>query len=91
MLDRILHGFVGDFLLEQLTQVIHMPTGTADVKALRGALMAAVSDDERLSTIEVLQKYPTQEIWVDGNRLMDLWNPIQRVIDSVKKFGTTHQ
>jgi hypothetical protein len=86
MLDRILHGFVGNFLLDQLTQVIHTPTGTADVQALRGALMASVSDDERLSTIEVLQKYPTQEIWVDGNRLANLLNPIQRVMDSVKRL-----
>jgi hypothetical protein len=77
---------VGNFLLDQLTQVIHTPTGTADVQALRGALMASVSDDERLSTIEVLQKYPTQEIWVDGNRLANLLNPIQRVMDSVKRL-----
>jgi hypothetical protein len=88
-LDRILHGFVGDLLLDQLTQVIHTPTGTANNEALRGALMASVSDDKRLSTIEVLQKYPTQEIWVDGNRLVSLLNPIQRVVNSVKKLGAS--
>lgn len=38
----------------------------ANAKALRGALIAAASDDNKVSLLEVLDNYPTRQVYVDG-------------------------
>ncbi|GAA6615977.1 alpha/beta hydrolase [Scytonema sp. NUACC26] len=69
ILDKILNSQVGNAALDQLSQVIHTPSGKADRQALRSALILSANKDEKITLIEIIQNYPTSEVEVDGDRL----------------------
>lgn len=71
-LDKTLNNLLGEFLLYQVGQVVHTPSNTANIQALRAAGIASVVRDNRLSLLEVLQRYPTQQVYVNGAQLARL-------------------
>lgn len=71
-LDQTLNNLLGEFLLYQIGQVVHTPSNTANIQALRSASIASVTGDNRLSLLEVLQRYPTQQVHLNGLRLARL-------------------
>jgi len=75
-LDRVLNSVVGNLALEQLSQYIYTSSRTADKEAMRAALVLAASEDNSISIIEIAQNYPTQEVYVDGNRLSETYAQI---------------
>jgi hypothetical protein len=86
LMDRLLNSSMGEFVLEQLTQYIHTPSRTADSAAMRSALTLAASDDGEISLLEVLQKYPTKEIHVDGNGLGNAYEQLQVLQGNVENM-----
>lgn len=70
VLDRALNNVVGERVLDEVGGTIHTSTNTANRQALRSALVLSASDDGKLSLIEAIQKYPTQEVEVEGERLV---------------------
>lgn len=73
VLDRLLNSFVGGFLLEQVSQTVHTPSDQANHQALRAALVLSSAKDNRLSLMEVIQNYPTNEVEVEGERLLNAY------------------
>lgn len=73
LLDRGLNNPVGNLLLDQIGQAIYPPSGEANRQAMRAALVLSASDDSRISLIEVIENYPTQQVVVDGDRLQDAY------------------
>jgi Alpha/beta hydrolase of unknown function (DUF1400) len=71
-LDRALNSPGGNFLLDQIGAVIHPPAKVASRQALRAALVLSVSQDRKISLIEVIQNYPTPEVEVEGERILKL-------------------
>ena len=63
---NILNSAPGKFLLGETSKVVHSKSKRANVQALRGSLVQSASDDNRVSLLEVLQNYPTQQVYVDG-------------------------
>ena len=78
-LDRLLNSPVGDVILGQLSNYIHSPGRTADLPAMRSALVASAAQDNQISLIEVIQNYPTGAIVVEGDRLADAANTLKRL------------
>ncbi|GAB4364442.1 MAG: hypothetical protein Kow00121_00110 [Elainellaceae cyanobacterium] len=76
-LDQILNSFMGDTMLDQVSNYIHTPSDRANREAMRSALVLSASDDNRVSLLEVIQKYPTQEVHVDGDRIVTAYRQIQ--------------
>lgn len=76
LLDRILNSPVGNLALGQMTQAIYTPSREADQAAMRSALILSASGDNRVSLIEVIQNYPTQQVYVDGNRLVAAYQQV---------------
>lgn len=72
MLDRMLNTEGGEYILSELTQVVHTPSQGADIPALRSAVVMAASDDQKISVLELLQKYPTQQVYINGGNLIQL-------------------
>ena len=56
----LLNTAPGEYVLSQTSNVVSSKSERANVKALRGALVASASDDNIISLIEVLENYPTQ-------------------------------
>lgn len=77
LLDRILNSPIGNVAIDGVSEAVHTPSRQADRQAMRSALILSASDDSRISLIEVIQNYPTEEVHVDGDRLADAYRQIQ--------------
>lgn len=83
LLSQILNSSPGEFLLDGVSQVIRTPSGTASRQSLRAALVGSALSDGEIQLIEVLENYPTQEVYVDGDRLDQIYNQINQVVGSL--------
>jgi hypothetical protein len=77
-LDKTLNNLLGEFLLYQVGQVLHPPSNIAKIQALRAASILSVTNDNRLSLLEVLQRYPTPQVHLNGLRLARLGGNVAR-------------
>lgn len=84
LLDRILNSPVGEVLLDQMGQAIQTPKGGAERQALRSALVLSASEDGELSILEVLQKYPTAEVVLDGDRVEGAYRQLNDLAERLK-------
>lgn len=79
LLDRLLNSSIGNLILDEVSQVIHTPSGRADRQALRAALVVSASRNGDISLIETIQNYPTQEVQVEGDRLESAYRQLRRL------------
>jgi hypothetical protein len=70
LLSRVLNSQAGEGLLDQVSQVVHTPSGQSDHQALRSALILSAAEDGKITLIEAMQNYPTSEVQVEGKRLV---------------------
>jgi hypothetical protein len=82
-LDEVLNSAPGEIILDRLGEFVHTPSGEANRQALRSALVLSAREDDRISLIEILQNYPTQEVHVNGNRLASAYRQIQAIQTSI--------
>ena len=82
----LLNTAPGEFALSQTGQVVSAKSERANVKALRGALIASASDDNLISLIELLEKYPTEEVYVDGKVLSQVQRDLAGFINETNKI-----
>ena len=66
LIYQLLNTAPGEFLLSQTSDVVSSKSERADVVALRGALIASASNDNVISLIELLENYPTQQVYING-------------------------
>lgn len=81
LLDRVLNSWVGNTALDQISQAIHTPSNQANRQALRAAITLSANPDGKLTLMEVLQNYPTQEVEVEGDRLVGAFRQLSRLSD----------
>ncbi len=78
----------GEYVLAQTSNIVNSDSERANVKALRGALIAAASDDNQISLLELLHHYPTKRVYVNGKSLSkvrrNLWNFIEQISKSLQ-------
>ena len=86
MLDRALNNPLGDWALDQISPAIHTQSGEGDRQAFRAALVLSASDDGQVSLIELIETYPTQEIYVEGDRLADAYEDIVNLRDRIEEW-----
>jgi hypothetical protein len=85
-LDRGLNNPLGEALLDELGTAIHTPTGAANRQALRSALIMSASDDGQVSLLEIIQKYPTQDVQVEGDRVLSAYNRLSKFDGQIRKI-----
>lgn len=69
LISDLLNTAPGEYALSQTSSVVSSKSQRADVTALRGALISAASDDNSISLIELLESYPTQQVYINGRIL----------------------
>lgn len=79
-LYQVLKTPVGEGLLDQVSQVVHTPSNRANRESLRGALVSSALPDGNITLIEVLQNYPTPDVYVEGERLVEVMQDIRKVL-----------
>lgn len=85
-LDRFLNSPLGEVALRQLSDYIHTPSRTADVQAMRAALVLSASEDNRISLIEVVQNYPTGGVVVEGDRIAEAAELLNTLQGGIQNF-----
>jgi hypothetical protein len=76
LLDRTLNSKLGEIVLDELGQVIRTPSGTANQEALRKALVLSASSDNQITLLETIKNYPTSEVYVEGDRLVEAYGKL---------------
>lgn len=84
ILDEALNSLLGEYLLFQVGQVIHTRSRRANIQALRSALVLSAIGDNRISLLEFLQKYPNQQIYVNGVRLARIGRLANRGVEGLE-------
>ncbi|MGJ3247037.1 MAG: alpha/beta hydrolase [Elainellaceae cyanobacterium] len=74
VVDHMLNSSLGERVLSYLGHIVHTPSRQANVQALRSAIVLSAQNDGRLSLLELLQHYPSDEIYVDINQLVRFLN-----------------
>ena len=77
-LDRLLNSHMGELLLDQISLAVHTPSHQASRQALRSALILSASDDGQITLMETIQRYPTQQVHVQGDLLQHAYNQLIR-------------
>jgi hypothetical protein len=86
-LYRVLNSLPGEILLDQVGEIIRTPSGKASRESLRAALVGSALPDEKIALIEVIEKYPTSEVYLEGDRLVNAYNLIRRALDITSRLG----
>ncbi len=86
ILYRVLNTPVGEVLLDQISQVIHTPDNIANRQSLRSALVSSAMNDGKITLIETLQNYPTQQVHVEGDRLAEAYNQLNQLARRLPRF-----
>ncbi|KAB8332821.1 alpha/beta hydrolase [Scytonema tolypothrichoides VB-61278] len=77
---------IGEFLVDQIGQTIHTPSSEANPQALRSALVLSASKDNKLSLIEIIQNYPTPEVYVEGERLVRTYEQLSLLAERLQNL-----
>ena len=76
LLERTLNSKLGEMVLDEVGQVIQTPSGTANQEALRKALVLSASSDNQITLLETIKNYPTSEVYVEGDRLVEAYGKL---------------
>lgn len=76
VLDRTLNSQVGEIVLDEVGQVIRTPSGSENREALRTALVQSAANDNEITLIEAMKNYPTTEVYVEGDRLVEAYTKL---------------
>jgi Alpha/beta hydrolase of unknown function (DUF1400) len=83
--SKVLNSLPGEFLLDGLSDIIRTPSGKASRQSLRAALVKSALPDGDIKLIEVLENYPTSEVHIEGDRLVEVYNQINGVLGNLSQ------
>jgi hypothetical protein len=86
-LDWVLNTSLGENALDRVGEAIHPESDTANREALRSALVLSASDDNQITLLEVLQNYPTNEVYIDVETLVDAYRHLQGISDQLEELS----
>jgi hypothetical protein len=82
----LLNTAPGEYVLSQTGTILGSKSERANITALRGALVAAASDDNLISLMELIEQYPTEEVYVDGKILSKAQQDLGDFINQTNKI-----
>lgn len=91
VLDLALNSPPGEWVLDRVSETIHPASGEAGRLALRSALIGSAATDDEITLLEVMQTYPSPEIVVQGDRLLETYNRLNDVLEPLKELAEIFQ
>ncbi|BAZ44124.1 salt-induced periplasmic protein [Chondrocystis sp. NIES-4102] len=82
----LLNTAPGEYVLSQTSQVVNSKSERANVKALRGAIVASTSDDNLVSLLELLENYPTKEVYINSKVLAKANRNLSQFIQQINRY-----
>lgn len=85
LIDRVTYSLPGEFILYKAGETIHTSSRQAGVQALRATLLLSTSQDNRISLIEILENYPTPDMYIDGLSLQRFGRDVGGIASDVTR------
>jgi TRAP-type C4-dicarboxylate transport system permease large subunit len=79
-----LYSKTGETVADSIGMVITTRSGYESDKALRAAIILAAADDGRISFLEVLQKYPTSDIYIQVDKINEVVNKVEDLLENLQ-------
>ena len=80
LLSKTLNSIPGEFVLSGVSQVIHTPSDRASEESLRSAIVTSALEDNEIQVIEIIENYPTDEVHVEGDHLIEAYNNLSWIL-----------
>ncbi|MBW4468132.1 MAG: alpha/beta hydrolase [Pegethrix bostrychoides GSE-TBD4-15B] len=77
--ERAFSTVLGEYVLFRIGDVVHTKSEAGNILALRSALVLSAYDGQ-ITPIEVMQRYPTPELYIDGLALLRVSKLVQRTL-----------
>ena len=82
-IDSLLDSSIGEFILGRLDEVINESSSRTDLKDVRSTLVAAYEDDNQVSLIELIERYPQKEVQINVTSLEETYNRVVDIVEDV--------
>lgn len=82
---QIFNSPLAEAILTPLSQAI-APAEGANVEALRTALVNSALNSGKITLIQALENYPSQEVFLDGDRIIEVYKQIGSLSGQLPKF-----
>lgn len=86
LVSDLLNTMPGEYVLSQTGNVVGSKSRRANVTALRGSLIRSASDNGLVSLIELLENYPTRQVYVNGKILVKVRDNIDRFVEDTSRY-----
>jgi hypothetical protein len=83
-LTKVLYSNLGLNLTQGVAEVVTTRHNYESDKALRSAIILAAADDNRVSVLEILEKYPTAEMHIDVGKINKI---VEKVKETIGNLG----
>jgi hypothetical protein len=80
-LDRALNFIGGELFLYEIGQVIYPPSRRKEIEALRSSIVLSAADDRSVSLLEVIEKYPAQELYIDARQINKAYGEVEFLVE----------
>ena len=81
--NSLIESSLGDFILGGLDEVINNSPSRRDLDNIRSTFVAAYEDNNRISLIELIERYPQRELEIDITNLEGTYNKISGIVEDV--------
>lgn len=85
-LAKVLYSNLGQNVTKGIAEVIQTRHNYESDKALRSAIILAAADDNRISVLEVLEKYPTEEMHIDVGKINEIVDKVKGTIGNLEEL-----
>lgn len=82
-INSFIDSSIGDFILGGLDEVINNSSSSRDLTNVRSTLVAAYEDDNRVSLIELIERYPQKQVQVNVTSLEKTYNTVSGIVEDV--------
>jgi hypothetical protein len=79
-----LYSRTGETVAKSIGEVITTRSGYESDKALRAAIILAAADDGRISFLEVLQKYPTSDMYIQVDKINEVVARVEDLLENLQ-------
>ncbi len=83
---RILYSNLGQNVTKGIAEVVQTRHNYESDKALRSAIILAAADDNRISVLEILEKYPTEEMHIDVGKINEIVEKVKGTISNLEEL-----
>ena len=83
---RVLYSNLGQNVTTGIAEVVQTRHNYESDKALRSAIILAAADDNRISVLEVLEKYPTDEMHINVSKINEIVEKVKGTISNLEEL-----